>query len=80
MEPESRSRNKESVMGIKKLLHLLRLLTLDGKELVITLKVWCRNLVSLKIKMLKLEWHFNLRELEHLKLNIHQLESQLNQR
>ena len=80
MEPESRSRNKESVMGIKKLLHLLRLLTLDGKELVITLKVWCRNLVSLKIKMLKLELHFNLRELEHLKLNIHQLESQLYQR
>jgi hypothetical protein len=54
--------------------HLLRL-TLDGKELEITSKVLFRNLLNLKIRILKQELHFKLRELELLKLNL-QLENQ----
>jgi hypothetical protein len=50
-------------------LHLLRL-TLNGKELGIMLKVLFRNLVDLKIKMLKLELRYKLRELELSRLNI----------
>jgi len=50
-------------------LHLLRL-SLNGKELGIMLKVLFRNLVDLKIRMLKLELRYKLRELELSRLNI----------
>lgn len=67
MQLISRLQSQALVMELEEL-HLLRLI-LDGKELGIMLRVLFRNLVDLKIRMLKM-LHFKLRELELSKLNI----------